>query len=284
MKFGVVISAANEIAPMPGAKAPLMYRGNLEKNIIKLKDMGYNGIELGGVRDKKDVDLSSISKVLSKTGMEVATIGTGQPYLDKGVNLSDPDKRIRAEAVKQLKPLIEIAGKLNAPVMLSLIFGKVKHAGKSEKDELENAKNRIAECIEEFMIFSEKYSTIFLLEPLNRYENNIFNKLEDASNFIKDNKDKLDENRIGIIADTYHMNIEETIIQKSFENFIDDIKHVHFADSNRALPGNGHIDFKSVINVLKKKKYDKFISLEVSPYDDPDISAREGINYLKSNI
>lgn len=263
--------------------APIVYKGNLENNIIKLKNIGYNGIEIGGIRNPKDINISKVKKLLDKTNMSVVTLGTAQPYFDDGISFSDPDKNIRNEAVNRIKDIIKLAGDLNANIMLSLIFGRVIIDSKNNQSKkIEIARKRISECVAECLDYSEKYSTNFLIEPLNRYETNIFNKLEEVNIFIEKYKNKFNGNRIGLLADTFHMNIEETNIHKSFEKFNKIIKHIHFSDSNRCAPGCGHIDFNIICKVLKENNYNDFISFEILPYPDPDAAAKNGLNFIKS--
>ena len=121
-----------------------------------------------------------------------------------------------------------------------------------------------------------------MLEPINRYETNIFNKLEDVNNFLMRYKNKLDTNRIGILADTFHMNIEEPAIHISIHNYLNLIEHIHFADSNRLAPGFGHIDFYKIMNVLEANDYNGFISFEMLSLPDPDTAAKKAIDYVRS--
>lgn len=277
MKYGMVVSLlTNTIF------APIVYKGNLINNIIKLKNMGYDGIEIGGIRNTKDINLKEIKEVLKKNNMLVMTLGTAQPYFDDGLSFSDDDKNIRKEAVYKVKDIIRLARELEGDVMLSIIFGKVNIEYEDNKTEKINiAKKRILECIVECMDYSSTFNTNFLIEPLNRYETNIFNKLEEVDCFIDNNKNKLDVTRIGILPDTFHMNIEEINITETFEKFKDRIKHIHFSDSNRCSPGSGHTDFLKIIEVLKNNQYKGNISFEILPYPDADSAARSSIDFVK---
>jgi sugar phosphate isomerase/epimerase len=86
---------------------------------------------------------------------------------------------------------------------------------------------------------------------------------------------------MGILADTFHMNIEEPIIEESLKKYGDLIKHIHFADSNRWPPGYGHTDFKSIVETLKQIGYEGYISFEMLPMPDPDTAARQAIDFVK---
>ena len=103
---------------------------------------------------------------------------------------------------------------------------------------------------------SNEYRINLLLEPLNRYSTPFCSNLEDSL-FVIENCENL-----GIMLDTFHMNIEED----SFKNTILKSKyllhHLHFADNNRKMPGFGHIDFDNIISSLKNISYSDTISYE----------------------
>ena len=62
--------------------------------------------------------------------------------------------------------------------------------------------------------------------------------------------------KVKLLCDTYHMNIEEKDIADSLYQAGDKLGHVHFADSNRFGPGYGHIPFQEIVQTLKKTGYD----------------------------
>ena len=78
---------------------------------------------------------------------------------------------------------------------------------------------------------------------------------------------------LGLLADTFHMNIEEVSIEDSLIQAKDYLTHVHFADSNRWAPGCGHLDFRKVIETLKKIDYQDYVSAEILPLPDSDSCA-----------
>lgn len=277
MKYAIVISVAKT------KFGPIVFKEDLRKNMLKARTIGYDGIEFA-VRESKDIKVGEIKKILEDNNLIVLTLGTGQIYFDEGLSFSDPNKNIRIEAVQKVKEIINIAHHFNASIIIGLVRGNIKDITNNFRYSLNRAEERICDCLEKCMIFSEKFTTNFLLEPINRYETNIFNKLEDVSNFLKNYKNRLDLKRIGILADTFHMNIEEPVIHGSIDKYSNLIKQFHFADSNRWAPGYGHIDFFNIIEVLKKNKYDGFISFEMLPLPNPEVSARKALSFVKDIV
>ena len=53
--------------------------------------------------------------------------------------------------------------------------------------------------------------------------------------------------------------------------------HIHFADSNRAAPGQGHTDFIPIMQALKDIDYKGYITFELLPASsDPFGTLRQG--------
>ena len=104
------------------------------------------------------------------------------------------------------------------------------------------------ECAE----YSEGLGVKLGIEPWNRYETYFINRTEQALKLMRE----VDCRNVGVWLDTFHMNIEEESIAKAIEETGPHLIHLHVADSNRAAPGRGHINFKPIVMALKKIKYD----------------------------
>jgi sugar phosphate isomerase/epimerase len=80
----------------------------------------------------------------------------------------------------------------------------------------------------------------------------------------------------GIMADTFHMNIEERSIPDAILASAGILNHVHLSDSNRLAPGLGHIDFAEVLQALREAAYGGGLAFELIPTlpnvleDEPD--------------
>jgi len=273
MKYGIVISVSKT------KFGPVVFKENLRENIIKAAGMGYDGVELA-IRKPETLKIAEVDKLIRKYSIKVIAIGTGQIYGEEGLSFSDRDKDIRRDAVERTKKIIDIADHFGASIIIGLVRGNISDT-KNYASELKIAEENIAYCLEELLSYSKGKPVNFLLEPINRYEVNIFNCLKDIADFLSKYDSRLDPDRIGILADTFHMNIEEPVIEKSLKEYAGFIKHIHFADSNRWPPGYGHIDFKNIIKTLKAIDYKGYVSFEMLPKPDPDTAAREGLGYIK---
>jgi sugar phosphate isomerase/epimerase len=115
------------------------------------------------------------------------------------------------------------------------------------------------------------------IEPINRYETNIINTVESGIEKVK----MANMENVGLLLDTFHMNIEEPSIVQSILKAKEHTFHFHVADSNRWYPGAGHINFSEVLDTLEKIEYKRFVTAEILPLPDPDTSAIKAIEHMR---
>ena len=258
MKKSIVVSTSST------KFSALAFKEDLEKSVKKVADLGFEGAELA-VRNPKDLKVEDVIKIIRKNNLEVPAIGTGQAYGEEGLSFSDPNETIRKMAVERINDQIIFASHFKAQVIIGLIRGRIE-----EDVNRAEAEGWTIGCLRECIEFAKEYNIRLTLEPVNRYESNFINTISEGIEFIK----RVGASNLGLLADTFHMNIEEVSVYNSIIQAKDYITHVHFADSNRWAPGCGHIDFKKVIETLKKIDYQGYISAEILPLPDPDTAAR----------
>ena len=116
-----------------------------------------------------------------------------------------------------------------------------------------------------------------MIEPLIRYETHLINTLQDAAATAA----RANHPAIRILADFFHMNVEEADIAASIREHGDAIGHVHLADSNRLNPGRGHLDFAPGLRALVDAGYDGVMALECRIAGDPMDELRNTANFVR---
>jgi sugar phosphate isomerase/epimerase len=89
--------------------------------------------------------------------------------------------------------------------------------------------------------------------------------------------EKLSTRNVKLLADLFHMNIEETDLAAAIRAASGFIGHVHIVDSNRLAAGLGHIDFGPIATALKEINYKGFASAEALPIPDSNTAAAKTI-------
>lgn len=247
------------------------FKGNFEENVKKIASIGFDGIELA-IRDPKIIDKSVILSVLEKNKMSVPAIGTGQAWGEEGLSYTDPDFDIRKRAIERTISHIDFASETGAVIIIGLLRGILQPG-----IEIEVANKWMCEAFKKCCDEAAKKNVRIAFEPINRFETSFLNSVRDGLEFIK----KVGADNLGMLLDTFHMNIEEPIIEESIMVAGQKMYHFHYADSNRMYPGCGHIDFKSILRAVKNINYKGFISGEHTSHPEPSVAAERGLEFLK---
>jgi sugar phosphate isomerase/epimerase len=209
------------------------FKGELVDNVARIAGWGYDGVELA-IRHPGLVDGERLLHVASSHGLEVPAIGTGQAWGEEGLSYTDPDPAVRRMAIERTVAHIPFAARTGAVIIIGLLRGIVRPevAHEQAMDWLVGA---LRECCTE----AEAHGVRLALEPINRYETSLINRVDQGLDLLE----QIGAENMGLLLDTFHMNIEEPSIEESIRACGDRIFHFHVADSNRWHPGAGHLDF-----------------------------------------
>ncbi|HRX58390.1 MAG TPA: sugar phosphate isomerase/epimerase family protein [Eubacteriales bacterium] len=255
-----------------GQGAPFLYGGNLVKGIAAAKEFGYDCVELH-VRAPEELGLQPIRKALHETGLCVSALGTGRAYVDDRLSLIDLGTR--EQALKRLFGFVDAASVLGAQVIIGCLRGNIPAEEKDGESLL-----LLADAMRRADAYAAEHGVGLLLEAINRYENNYLCSVYDVADFIRD----AELCATGILADMFHMNIEEADpVAAAYDN-ADLIHYVHAADSNRLYPGAGHADIAAILMALKQKGYAGDISAECLPVPNDETAAALWLENMKGYL
>ena len=267
MKIGLAIAPENA-SPL----AFVVYRDRLEVSMEKAALLGYDGVELA-LLDATEVEPAWLQTLLQRYGLELPAISTGRVFGEGHLWCTHPDAAVRRRAVERIKGLVAVAAQFGARVNLGRVRGPI-HEGET----LEAAQGRFFECLRECADFAAPLGVELLLEPVNRYEINYINSVPEALDLLQ----TLGCPNVKVMPDVFHMNIEDDSIVASLIRAGDAIGYVHFADSNRRAPGQGHLNFPEIVMTLRALGYDGYATVEILPRPDPDTAAAAAIRYLRA--
>jgi sugar phosphate isomerase/epimerase len=254
---------------------------SLENTIKSLVELGINNIELSGdpsnSYSRKNLELFntfSIS-VLGVTGKWTSSKGMITPIL----LTSDP--QILSYSKNYIKECIKMCnffgGSIFNVCLLSDYDLKIdwNHEMIPNKEKKKLLKKSVS-ILSELTSFSKDFGVYLLLEPLNRYSTPFCNNAADAIYVTT----TLNNEYFSILLDTYHMNIEETDFSDSIIKSKNFLKHIHFADNNRKMPGLGHINFDFILKTLKMIQYNNYIGLEPIVDRNYKVEIKQGLYFL----
>jgi sugar phosphate isomerase/epimerase len=265
LKLGLAIASEKALP-----SAFVVFRDKLTTSIRKVAQLGYDGVELA-LLDSSQVDLPEIKTLLREYRLELPVISTGQVFADAQLWLTHPDPTIRHKTIARLKSLVDLAGELGAMVNIGRVRGPL------DPRDPKASQDRFIAGIRECGDYGLQRGVRIILEPVNRYEINFINSVAEGMEMLK----KIGHPQIFLMPDVFHMNIEDASIAGSLKAAREAVAYVHFADSNRWAPGDGHLDFPDVLSALNEIGYQGFATLEILPYPDPDTAAARGIQYIR---
>ena len=250
-KYSITLSSFRNLEP-------------IQTTLENLSNLGFNSLEVYGEPDSLDVDnlthqLDSYSiGVSGVTGMWGHSSGHS-----KFRNLVTANNELLTAAQNYVKKCIFLCQRLGGSTFnICLFSNKPLISDSNHKTLLPREKIKLASSVigplRELAKYARNYNVELLIEPLNRYSTPVCTEVEDAKYII----DLINQENVGMLLDTFHMNIEEDSIHNAIIRSNTMLKHVHISDNNRKMPGLAHIDFKSIIIALKKIKYSKYLTFE----------------------
>jgi len=261
-----MIEAAVSISLTPEARGgPFVFSDRLSAGCARASQLGFHGIELFP-RAAEEVDSRKLKELLAKHRLKLAAIGTGAGWLLRKLSLTHPKGSVRREAQHFIGEIIDLASDFGAAVIIGSMQGRVE-----SNTTRQQAMIWMKECLEHLGERSCAAGIPLMIEPLNRYETNVLNRISEGITVLK----SLRTRNVKLLCDLYHMNIEEASIPEALIKAGKRLGHVHWADSNRHAMGFGHTTMEPVVKALRKIGYSGYISAEVLPLPSPESAARQ---------
>jgi sugar phosphate isomerase/epimerase len=268
MKIGVVVASENA---MPNAFA--VFRG-LQNGMEQAARLGYDGVELA-VRDGREFSAADIRRQAEGFGLQVCAISTGQVFAAQNLWLSARNGEIRRAAVSAFLDIIDMASQLGCPVNIGRARGFIE-----ENDSEQDTTLRFADSLKILTEYAKERGVCLVLEPINRYETNYINSLEEAA-ALAAHLEKLGIHGLRLMPDLFHMNIEDADMDASLKRHAGRIGYLHAADSNRLAPGWGHQPFTRIFQTLAEIGYDGWLTAEILPLPSAGEAARQAATFLR---
>jgi len=218
------------------------------------------------------VDPDDLRTLLADNGLALAAVGTGAGWVKARLNLTLPDAAARSKARDFIRAIVDFAGPLGAPAIIGSMQGR-SGAGV----EPAAAMGHLAEALEDLGEHARQYGVPLLYEPLNRYETDLVNTVGAGVALLE----SLSTRNVLLLADLFHMNIEEADLPAAIRAGAGRIGHLHFVDSHRRAAGTGHLDFPPIVAALRQIGYDGYASAEAFPLPEPDAAARQTIEAFR---
>jgi D-psicose/D-tagatose/L-ribulose 3-epimerase len=269
MKYAITLASFRKIEP-------------IDNTLTVLARQGYDAIEMFG--EPSEVDAKKLVDSLNSYGLSVCGVtgmwgsissdGWKRRLLSRDPMIVQASEQYVIDCLK----LCHILGghEMNVCLFADDVQGVDRTHRVISANEKELFAAKAVPIMRRLCRKAADYGIQLVLEPLNRYSTPFCATAKDAI-AIAQQVDSL-----GVLLDTFHMNIEEDLFKDAIQSSREFLRHMHFADNNRKMPGFAHIDFSTIVKSLIEIAYNGYISFEPNIADrNYEHETKYGLDFVK---
>ncbi|HEY1944328.1 MAG TPA: sugar phosphate isomerase/epimerase family protein [Roseiarcus sp.] len=210
------------------------------------KALGFDILEIC-VEDPDTIDPASIVARLAKADLKATVCGAFGPRRD----LSSDDAKIREEGIAYVNACVDIASALGARTVVGPMYSAVGKTRMLEPHERSKQWALAVESLQRAADYAADRGVTLGLEPLNRFETDLVNTVDQGLKMVED----IGRRNVGLLLDTFHMNIEEKDIPAALRRAGRHIVEFHACSSDRGTPGEDHLPWAEIAAALRDVDY-----------------------------
>ena len=217
------------------------------------RDWGFDSVEIA-IEDPTHIDPTFVKAELDKHGL-VCGSACGAYGLDRDLR-GTPEQQ--ETCLTYIMNLIDQCVALGCPVLAGPHYSAVGRTDAVPEKERKAQWKTVVKNLKKVCKYAEKRGVILALEPLNRFETDFINTVDQALQMVQD----VGSPALKLHLDTFHMNIEEKDSAAAIRKAGKNLAHVHACGCDRGTPGSDHIDWPGIAAALKKIGYDGDLVIE----------------------
>jgi sugar phosphate isomerase/epimerase len=249
-----------------------------------IRKAGYTGIEIAPftlaedpatIPHSKRVEYRTImaDEGLSFVGLHWILVSP------KGLHVTTPDEALRRRSWRHVHSLIDLCADLGP--MGVVVFGSPQQRASTGGLTREQATSIFVEELAEVAPHAESQGVTVLLEALPKAQSDVVQSLDEAVTIVK----SIGSRGVQTMFDSHNAVNETESHAVLVDRYFDYIRHVHVNEMDGKHPGRGDYDFKPVLDVLKRRGYGGWISLEAFDFSfGAETIVTESINHMKAEI
>jgi protein FrlC len=250
----------------------------LGETIRRIARIGYEGIEIGAAAPHAYPDYvdqrvrKEIRGQLADNGIVVSSM-LPAPGGGPGFNVASPLEAERRNAIDQYKKVAQLCADLGGRIVLFVagwqVFGTPQ----------QQAWDWSRHALKDVARFAEDVGVTIVVEPTSA-DSNLVETCDGALRMMRE----AEAANVKVMFDTYHCLYRNEVPTDYVYAMGADLGHVHLADINRGAPGDGRVDYASLVSALRDVGYDGYLAMEIG-FDrravEPDNVARRAFDYMK---
>lgn len=254
----------------------------------KIANMGFDVVEIA-VEDPSLINIKTVKKALEQYQLKAVICGAFGPTRD----FTHEDTAVHKNCFSYIESCLDFCVELGVGFFGGPMYSAV---GKARMLSAEKRKAEWDLAVKNLRIVCNMASERGLqiaLEPLNRFESDLVNTVEDVSKLIDD----IDHPAAQIMLDGFHMNIEERDIEEAIKLAGNNLVHVQVSENYRGTPGTGQTRWDAYKRALETINYSGVVSIESFTPENKELAgavcfwhpmaesqdgfATEGLRFLK---
>ena len=219
----------------------------------RAKAIGFDLLEIC-VEDPETIDVAAIRERSERTGVAVTICGAFGPARD----LSAEDFDAREAALAYLARCIDFAEALHSPFVSGPMYATTGVTRLLSDDVRKRQWGRAVASLERAAAYAAECGVKLAVEPLNRFETDLVNTVDQGLKLVAD----VGADNLGLLLDTFHMNIEEKNIPAAIRRAAGRVVEFHACANDRGTPGDDHQPWRDIAAALHETGFDGPIVIE----------------------
>jgi D-psicose/D-tagatose/L-ribulose 3-epimerase len=219
----------------------------------RAKAIGFDILEIC-IEDPATIDAAAIGERAARTGVAVTICGAFGPSR----NLSSEDAATRQAGGHYLERCIDFASALNSPFVSGPMYAAVGDTRLLDEAARREQWRRAVESLKRAAAYAASRGVKLAIEPLNRFETDLVNTVNQGLKLVDD----IGADNVGLLLDTFHMNIEEKDIPAAIRRAAGHVVEFHACSNDRGTPGEDHLPWRDIAAALREVRYEGPIVIE----------------------
>ena len=229
-------------------------------------EAGYDGVDLDAEPDRIDPQrFNEVASMAASLGLKIPALicAWGGWHAGEVRDLASGDEAVRSYAVQYTKKCVDLAASLDEPPLIEIAAVPPHNEYPVTSVPRAILRRNFVKSTREIADYAAPRGVRIAIEPINRFEGyaGFLNSVVEAKSIA----DEVGADNLGVLADFFHVNIEDAALTDTLRLAADRLMCIHLADNNRQAPGTGHIDFLQVIRTLNAIGYTGYLSLDAVP-------------------
>lgn len=222
------------------------FTGHSTRLFPMFKRWGFDCVEIA-VENPNHIRPAQVKRALDRHGLAAGPVCACFP---PARDLRGTTGQQRA-AVSYVRALMNHAVALDAPGVAGPLYSATGRADAVSRRDYARQWRTVVRHLKVLGRHAEDRGKFIYLEPLNRFETDFINTVDQALEMVAD----VDSPALKLLLDTFHLNIEEKCPARAIRKAGRHLGHLHACGTDRGTPGNDHLDWNAIARALASVRY-----------------------------